>query len=636
MSNKRRKLDESEVDYLIEGGQEERRSDDKPEEVLSCEHVVEESEAGNKRAKIVQFEHLYVNNLPSSEAYERSFMHRDVITHLAMSPKTDFLITASADGSIKFWKKAVFGIEFVKHFRTHISSITDISCNSTGTLLSSISSDKSIKIFDVINFDMINMIKLEFTPGRCQWVHSPGDPVSALAVSDSETPFIYIFDGRGEGKPFHIIERLHSVPVCVMKYNPIFSVMVSIDRNGMIEYWSSAVNDFKFPENVVHFKYKLDTDLYEFVKMKTVPLDVCFSENGLFFACISNDRKIRLFKFLTGKMIRIFDESLQQLSSVQQLKQILSNMEFGRRLATEKELEKSDAFALQTINFDKSGYFLIYPTMFGIKIVNWYTNKCIRVLGKLENFRPLNIAVYQEITNKPKASVTVEMQAADNPALEKSLQDPSFFCTGYKKNRFYIFSKRNPEELTNEDETFDRDVFNEQPSREDVIAATEAPQRQRIFENCIIHTTMGDIHCKLFAEQCPKTVENFCVHAKNNYYNGHIFHRVIKQFMIQTGDPTGTGTGGESIWGGEFEDEFHPDLKHDKPYTLSMANAGPNTNGSQFFITVIPCPWLDNKHTVFGRVVKGMETVQNISNVKTNKKTDKPHEDIKIVNISLK
>ncbi|POI33388.1 hypothetical protein CIB84_002860, partial [Bambusicola thoracicus] len=106
-------------------------------------------------------------------------------------------------------------------------------------------------------------------------------------------------------------------------------------------------------------------------------------------------------------------------------------------------------------------------------------------------------------------------------------------------------------------------------------------------------------------------------------------------FMIQTGDPTGTGMGGESIWGGEFEDEFHSTLRHDRPYTLSMANAGPNTNGSQFFITVVPTPWLDNKHSVFGRVTKGMEVVQRISNVKVNPKTDKPYEDISIINITV-
>ena len=110
----------------------------------------------------------------------------------------------------------------------------------------------------------------------------------------------------------------------------------------------------------------------------------------------------------------------------------------------------------------------------------------------------------------------------------------------------------------------------------------------------------------------PKTVENFATHATNGYYDGVIFHRVIKGFMVQTGDPLGDGTGGTSIWGHEFEDEFHRSLRHDRPFTVSMANAGPNTNGSQFFITTAPTTWLDNKHTVFGRVVQGMDVVQGI------------------------
>lgn len=131
-------------------------------------------------------------------------------------------------------------------------------------------------------------------------------------------------------------------------------------------------------------------------------------------------------------------------------------------------------------------------------------------------------------------------------------------------------------------------------------------------------------------------MENFTTHAKNNYYNDHVFHRVIKQFIIQTGDPHGDGTGGESIWGRDFEDEFHPKLKHDRAYSLSMANAGPCTNGSQFFITVAPTPWLDNKHTLFGRVVRGMEVALSISQAPTNDATDRPIEDIKIISISVK
>lgn len=234
---------------------------------------------------------------------------------------------------------------------------------------------------------------------------------------------------------------------------------------------------------------------------------------------------------------------------------------------------------------------------------------------------------------KSKAAVTFEIEASNNPTLDAIKPDPTLVCTAYKKSRFYLFSKREPDEVGVDQ---DRDVFNEKPSKEDTFAAMDEPIQQRLYENAIIHTVFGDIHCKLFMKDTPKTVENFCVHSKNSYYNGHIFHRVIKGFMIQTGDPTGNGTGGESIWGGEFEDEIKPHLRHDRPYTLSMANSGPNTNGSQFFITLTPTPWLDNKHTVFGRVVKGMEVVQNISNVKTNAKTDKPFDDIRIVSISVK
>lgn len=124
-----------------------------------------------------------------------------------------------------------------------------------------------------------------------------------------------------------------------------------------------------------------------------------------------------------------------------------------------------------------------------------------------------------------------------------------------------------------------------------------------------IHTDKGDIILDLFEDQVPNTVNNFVFLARNNYYDDTIFHRVIEDFMAQGGDPTGTGRGGP---GYQFQDEFHSDLKHDKPGVLSMANAGPNTNGSQFFITHVPTPWLDNKHTVFGRVIEGMDVLMSI------------------------
>ncbi|MBS0943088.1 peptidylprolyl isomerase [Leuconostoc mesenteroides] len=175
----------------------------------------------------------------------------------------------------------------------------------------------------------------------------------------------------------------------------------------------------------------------------------------------------------------------------------------------------------------------------------------------------------------------------------------------------------------------------------------------------IFKTNKGDIRIKLFSDIAPKTVENFITHAKNGYYNNGIFHRVISDFMIQGGDPEGTGMGGESIWGGSFEDEFS-DRLFNTYGALSMANAGPNTNGSQFFIVQasnfpsqmvsalrdLPAevadfyrqkggtPWLDGKHTVFGQVIEGLNIVDEIAKVKVDM-ADKPRVDVVINTIEI-
>ncbi|WP_342388618.1 peptidylprolyl isomerase [Salinicoccus bachuensis] len=177
----------------------------------------------------------------------------------------------------------------------------------------------------------------------------------------------------------------------------------------------------------------------------------------------------------------------------------------------------------------------------------------------------------------------------------------------------------------------------------------------------VIHTNHGDVKVKLLKDIAPKTVENFTTHAKNGYYDGQIFHRIIKDFMVQGGDPTGTGMGGESIYGGSFEDEFSTEA-FNLYGALSMANAGPGTNGSQFFIVQakeVPSqmlsqlegagypaeiieayekqggtPWLDQRHTVFGHVIDGMDVVEKIADVKTGAQ-DRPVEDVKIETIEV-
>lgn len=188
--------------------------------------------------------------------------------------------------------------------------------------------------------------------------------------------------------------------------------------------------------------------------------------------------------------------------------------------------------------------------------------------------------------------------------------------------------------------------------------STEVAENEALV---VMNTTTGPIKMKLFKEKAPKTVENFLTHAENGYYDGIIFHRVIPEFMIQGGDPTGTGMGGESIFGNTFEDEFTMDLFNIRG-ALSMANAGPNTNGSQFFIVqasslagasadqlknggwpeeiadkyaeVGGTPHLDQKHSVFGQVVEGMDVVDKIANAKANR-DNKPNEEIKIESIEI-
>ncbi len=161
-----------------------------------------------------------------------------------------------------------------------------------------------------------------------------------------------------------------------------------------------------------------------------------------------------------------------------------------------------------------------------------------------------------------------------------------------------------------------------------------------------LNTNQGTIKVRLFPDQAPKTVRNFVELAEGTrkwtdprsgaqtsdpLYNGTLFHRVIPDFMIQGGDPLGTGTGGP---GYKFGDEIHPDLAFDRPYLLAMANAGPGTNGSQFFITVAPTPWLTGKHTIFGEVVEGADLVQAISQANTDRR-DRPTQDVVLESVVI-
>lgn len=506
-------------------------------------------------------------------------MHKQQIAFITMTPLTDFLITSSVDGAVKFWKKVSEGIEFVKEYQAHIGEIIGVSVSADGRWFASAGVDKTIKIFDVITFDLLSMISMEFAPLCVCWIHKRGASQALLAVSDGVNHTIQIYDAGGELQtPIHKISRLHRSAITIMAFNDPFNCVISVDAKDIFEYWSPEYN-YEKPSNV--FELKSSTDLYDFKKSKSSPTSLTISPSGSKFCTMSHpDRRIRIFDFATGKLYRVYDESLMIIEEMQQAGtaiQKLDDVEFGRRLGTERELDAQTLRNKANVIFDETGHFIIYGSIFGTKVINTYTNRVVKVYGKDENYRPLNIALYQGQPQK-KDVTTIAMAASNNPLLQESeVRDPILFTSGIKKVRFYMYT--NDENISKAE----RDVLNEKPVNVNRRKSAEA-KTVVSGTGAIIHSTYGDIHLRLFPDAAPKSVENFVVHSKNGYYNNTIFHRVIRKFMIQCGDPLGDGTGGESIWGKEFEDEFST-LKHDKPYTVSMANAGPNTNGSQFFIT---------------------------------------------------
>lgn len=464
--------------------------EDKSSKQLAIYDGTNDNEDGgpkNKRPRITKQEQIFLDNLPSCEAYERSFMHRDIISHVRMT-KTQFLITASVDGYIKFWKKTTTGIEFVKSFKSHVGPIEDISVTDGGSELASIARvDRSVKIFDIVSFDMINMFDLEFEPGCVEWADSTATGNENLLISDSQSSKIYVFDARqAGGEPKRVLNDIHDSIVCRMRLNSRYKLIVSADIKGKLELWTCR-NGFYKPirQPLLSFNELSETDLgmYEGKNDDVTGIrihHISFTPNGQFFAITSSDRMIRVFKLKTGKLVRIFDESIGTLERNHKESPQMSIIDFARKMAIERDIEKNSMTRYENAVFDESGNFLIYPSMLGAKIWNWRNQTHLRSLGKDEtNFRPLCLSLFQGLVFEK----TVRRFNVDT--LDSGISDPSLYCSSYKKNRFYCFSNRYFEETTSEElggekiEIKDRDIFNEKPSREETLAAVEVEDINR-------------------------------------------------------------------------------------------------------------------------------------------------------------
>jgi peptidylprolyl isomerase domain and WD repeat-containing protein 1 len=587
------------------------------------------------------------------------------------------ILSADESGCVKFWKRTgdQANIEFVKSYAAHVGPATGacISKGSTGGSMAATvgRGDSTIKFYDVTSFDVIGLIKTgkpkNSLGSACCFILRTQ---TALAVASAVTGEIFIYDSLTTSPTPSKVISIHPSPVTSMAFESTSGIVISGDQKGMLEYWDAlggvtgggdakevggAVNS---SQHGIEWTSKFDTDLYALAKKGVGVVAIATSSTRA--AVYGGDRRIRIFDFKTAKVVVKYDESSKAYDADLAAGRLeIDSIEYGKRAALEREINDSPIIdsqstldtGLQRINieFDDSGRLLLYPTAIGVKVVDVESHRVVRIIGSGDagQNRFLNFCVC-DVDSKVDKQMALARTGQTGKAIDHSdaakadLLDPMIVGVSYKKRRIYCFSKYDDVEGDEDGQAaISRDVLNEAPDADDLMAANTVTLsaaagkgKQALGKEAILRTTMGDIHFTLYGTQCPRTVENFCGHSRSGYYDNVLFHRVIKGFMLQTGDPLGDGTGGESIWGGEFEDEFDRSLRHDRPFTVSMANAGEGTNGSQFFITTVPTPWLDNKHSVFGRVNKGMDVCAAIEQAATDH-LDKPSADIKILSVDI-
>ena len=654
----------------------------------------------NKRsaaAAAQQHQHLlHLARLPSAAMYERSYMHRDHLTHLVLTPSA-FLLTASRDGVVKWWKKVRGGIEFVRQYRAHTSPLISLTVDAAGDNAVSVGCDQHMRFYDVLNFDMVNGLELGFMPAASVWVHSGGRK-PMVAVTRRDAPEVYFYHSDAT-QPINVIDPTattlavqlssftsHTRPVVLMAHNPTAQLVLTIDTSNIIDYFSTTT--YTHPTlPTVTYSSKLDTDLYTFHRLSVTVWSVSFSHSGMLFVTTSSDRIVRVWRTSSGLIVKQYDESLTLINERQMSGNPvyhLDGIDYGRRMAVERDYEKQikiqsvssidttsqqltalGPLPVSNVVWDDSDTYIIYSTLVGVKVINVHTNTLVKVLGKVESSeRFTTLALYQGTPVSAESAAArqgVSVLLGGGSAVSEVVEDPCLFALSYKRERFVWFSQREPAEEETEDEqkaaekdgkkrnsshtAASRDVLNERPmlssttltrpstTSSSLTSSAAHSASASLPSTAVLHTTLGDITITLYPHLTPRTYTNFTTHATRSYYNNTIFHRVIPNFMIQTGDPTGTGSGGESVWGGQFEDEVVSELRHDGEGVVSMANAGRGTNASQFFITCAKAEWLDGKHTVFGRVKRGMDVVKAIEKVKCV--DTRPVAPVKIINIEV-
>lgn len=529
-----------------------------------------------------------LEEIPTSAHYHVSFMHKAAVSHVISSGRHGYVITACKEGIVKFWKRTSADtpdeqmtnnkeaptpcLEFVKSFTAHIGPVVALCLDSSEDTVASIGKDGLIKLYDVSTFDATAMLKTHESFGYAACFLQDASKDSLLAISNASDGKIFIYSITTL-QQIQILS-FHSKPVTCLAYNPQHKCCVSADEQGIFEVWdcTSGSKDGEAvgapcskANNQFQYESKMSTDLYKLAKKKTFARSMTMSNN--YFVVYAADHKVHVFQLATGKIQVRYDERLDVYAANNGASHGMDSIEFGKRAATERELEEQPHLPTQQmVQMDPSEQYLLVSTMVGIKIIEWRKNKVLKIIGKADASQLRFLSFCLSLGD---AKLNQQMQlargASTSIAMEdrKVANDALVIVLAYNQRRFYVFSHIDPlkdNENKDNSEEVSRDIWNEAPTAQDRLLASGVngaggSKQATAFSKAILRTSLGDIHIKLFPE-VPKTLENFCGHARSGYYDNVIFHRVIPGFMIQTGDPLGDGTGGESIWGGEFEDEF--------------------------------------------------------------------------------
>ena len=577
-------------------------------------------------------------DVPATHNYAVSFMHRSTITHVVTSLRHGYVLTASTDGIVKFWKRRgtkdsfrkqdpnkTAGsaaqrkleastkpcLEFVKSFTAHVGPVLALCMAPNGDTAASVGRDGIIKVYDIPTFDVTGMIKTQQSDTT---LRGPNAVMTNewIAVPNSQHQVEVYSHMTLSHEPLKVLS-IHASPITAMVLNSQHNCVMTTDRSGVMEIWNTNDNYEFAPTPLVDNKSKTDTDYYVLMKKKTYA--VALATSGTHYAVYGHDGKVRIYHHATGKIVcrmdervKVYQETFSQYG--------MDALEYGKRAAMEREMEEEsnvlgDNVAVNdddnsndydnnddndsqqnihqrlTLAFDPSGKYLLIPTLAGIKIVDWARRKLMGVVGKADA-TSLRFVHFCLCTGDAKVNKQLQLARSGGSSRAVSEQgnneddivsDAQIVALSYNKRRLYVFCHKDPvqesldkeaasggqpkkddDENEHNEVLLRRDVWNEAPDANDRLAALDggvgAQQESKLGREAILRTTMGDIRIKLFPDAVPRTIENFCGHARAGYYDKVIFHRIIKGFMIQTGDPQGDGTGGESIWGGEFEDEF--------------------------------------------------------------------------------